>query len=49
MDFNEILQFAVEQGASDLHVQTAAPPLLRISGEMRRMDLEPATDEQTKG
>lgn len=49
MDFNEILQFAVEQGASDLHVQTAAPPLLRISGEMRRMDMEPATDEQTKG
>jgi len=49
MDFNEILRFAVEQGASDIHVQTAAPPLVRISGEMRRMDLEPVTDEQTKG
>ena len=48
MEFTEILRFAVEQGASDVHVQTAAPPMLRISGEMRRMDMDPVTEEQAQ-
>jgi twitching motility protein PilT len=47
MNFEEILRFAVDQGASDVHVQAGTPPLLRIAGEMRRLDMEPLTETQT--
>ena len=48
MNLPDILRFAVEQGASDVHIQTAASPTLRIAGQMRRLDMEPVTDEQAR-
>jgi len=33
-----LLRFTVEQGASDLHLSAGQPPLLRIQGDLRRVD-----------
>src|SRR5207245_6039118 len=39
---------AVEQGASDLHVQAGAPPMLRIGGQPRFVDGPALTSEDTR-
>jgi twitching motility protein PilT len=38
MDVSELLAFAVDNKASDLHLSAGETPLLRIHGEMRRLD-----------
>ena len=45
MDITELLAFSFEQGASDLHLSAGLPPLMRIDGDVRRVDL-PAMDRQ---
>jgi twitching motility protein PilT len=48
MDIDKLLQFAVERGASDVHIQATAPPMLRITGHARFLDSPPLTAEQTR-
>ena len=38
MNFDQLIRFAVEQNASDLHFQTGAAPLLRINGQIRNVE-----------
>ena len=38
MNFDQLIRFAVEQGASDIHLQTAAAPLLRINTQIRAVE-----------
>jgi len=38
MNFDQLIRFAVEQGASDVHLQTGAAPLLRINGQIRTVE-----------
>jgi twitching motility protein PilT len=38
MTMKEIMQAAVEQRASDIHLKTGNPPILRIDGSLRRLD-----------
>ncbi|MEM6455835.1 MAG: type IV pilus twitching motility protein PilT [Acidobacteriota bacterium] len=38
----------VEQGGSDLHITTNAPPNIRIDGKMRPLNLPPLTPTETK-
>ncbi|MBI3833988.1 MAG: PilT/PilU family type 4a pilus ATPase [Planctomycetes bacterium] len=38
MDTDRLLRFAVEQGASDLHIQSGAAPMLRLGGKMRSVE-----------
>ena len=45
MNFDQLIRFAVEQNASDLHFQTGAAPLLRINGQIRNVESPPFTDE----
>ena len=45
MNFDQLIKFAVEQGASDLHFQTGAAPILRINGQIRNVESPPLTDE----
>lgn len=45
MTIDQLLKFAVEQGASDLHLQTGTPPQLRLKGQMRELEVAPMTDE----
>ncbi|MGB0466437.1 MAG: type IV pilus twitching motility protein PilT [Pontibacterium sp.] len=39
MDITELLSFAVQQGASDLHITAGMPPLIRVDGDVRRIKL----------
>lgn len=43
MDITELLAFTVRQGASDLHLSTGLPPMIRVDGDVRRINL-PAQD-----
>ncbi|WP_432697251.1 type IV pilus twitching motility protein PilT [Marinobacterium sp. YM272] len=45
MDITELLAFAVQQGASDLHITAGMPPLIRVDGDVRRIKL-PAMDHK---
>lgn len=38
MDIATLLRFAVEHGASDVHIQSAAAPMLRLAGQMRAVE-----------
>lgn len=39
MDITELLAFSVKQGASDLHLSAGLPPMIRIDGDIRRINL----------
>ena len=39
MDITELLSFAVQQGASDLHLTSGMPPMIRVDGDVRRIKL----------
>ena len=39
MDITELLAFAVKNKASDLHLSAGMPPLIRVDGDMRRLDV----------
>lgn len=43
MDIQQLLAFATNKEASDLHLSSGMPPLLRIDGQMQRVDLAPMT------
>lgn len=39
MDITELLAFAVKQGASDMHLSAGLPPMIRVDGDVRRINL----------
>ena len=39
IDIIELLQFTVDSGASDLHLNAGSAPMVRIDGEMRKIDV----------
>jgi twitching motility protein PilT len=47
MDIAQLLQFAVQQGASDLHISAGEPPMIRVHGDMKKIKMPPLTSEQT--
>ncbi|MBI2962222.1 MAG: type IV pilus twitching motility protein PilT [Deltaproteobacteria bacterium] len=49
MDITQLLTFAVTEGASDLHLSSGEPPMLRIHGDIKRLDHDPLTREQVHG
>ncbi len=49
MDFQELLRFAVKNGASDIHLQGSTPPMLRIAGQARSVEGEPLTNDAVAG
>ena len=46
MDITELLAFSVKQGASDLHISAGLPPMIRIDGDIRRINLPPMDHRQ---
>ena len=46
MDVTELLTFTVKQNASDLHLSAGLPPMIRIDGDLRRINL-PELDHKT--
>jgi len=45
MDVTELLAFSAKQGASDLHLSAGLPPMIRVDGDVRRINL-PAMDHK---
>jgi twitching motility protein PilT len=45
MDITELLAFSEKQGASDLHLSSGLPPMIRVDGDIRRINL-PALDHK---
>ncbi len=45
MDISELLTFAVKQGASDVHLSSGEPPMMRIHGDMKKLKL-PSLDRR---
>ncbi len=39
MDINELLAFSVKNKASDLHLSAGMPPIIRVDGDIRRLDM----------
>ncbi|NOR52266.1 MAG: PilT/PilU family type 4a pilus ATPase [Gammaproteobacteria bacterium] len=39
MDITELLAFSTKQGASDLHLSAGLPPMIRVDGDIRRINL----------
>ena len=46
MDITEILTLSAKQGASDLHISTGLPPMIRVDGELHRTNLPSLTHQQ---
>lgn len=46
MDITELLAFSVKQRASDLHLSAGLPPMIRVDGDVRRINLPPMDHKQ---
>ena len=46
MDIGELLAFAVKNRASDMHLSAGLPPMIRVDGDVRRINV-PAMDHTT--
>ncbi len=46
MDLTELLAFSAKEGASDLHISAGLPPIIRIDGDVRRINLPPMDHRQ---
>lgn len=45
MDITELLAFSAKQKASDLHLSAGLPPMIRVDGDIRRLNV-PAMDDR---
>ena len=45
---NSLLKSMVDQGASDLHITTNSPPMIRIDGALQPLNCPPLTPTETK-
>lgn len=41
MDITELLTFSVQNNASDLHLSAGLPPMIRVDGDIKRVNLPP--------
>ena len=39
MDITELLAFSAKQNASDLHLSAGLPPMIRVDGDIRRLNV----------
>ena len=46
MDITELLAFSAKEGASDLHISAGLPPIIRIDGDVRHINLPPMEHRQ---
>ena len=49
MDISELLAFSVKNSASDLHLSAGMPPMIRVHGEVRRINLPNLTHQDVHG
>lgn len=46
IEIDKIFKLGIKHGASDIHLQVGRPPVLRISGALREVDMPPITEER---
>ena len=49
MDISELLAFVVKNKASDLHLSAGLPPMIRVHGDVRRINLPPMDHKDVHG
>ena len=49
MDISELLAFTVKNNASDLHLSAGLPPMIRVHGDVRRINLPPLEHRDVHG
>src|SRR5471030_1396885 len=49
MDISELLAFSVKNKASDLHLSAGLPPMIRVNGDVRRLNVAPLEHKQVHG
>ncbi len=47
MTLNELLILSVQKGSSDLHISAGQPPIIRIDGDLVRLEEHPTLDPET--
>jgi twitching motility protein PilT len=48
MDITQLLSFTVRNKASDLHLSSGLPPMIRVHGEVRRINVDAFTNKQVQ-
>jgi len=41
VDIAQLLAFAVKNNASDLHLSSGVPPIIRVDGDVKRINMPP--------
>ena len=49
MDITQLLAFSVKNKASDLHLSAGLPPMIRVHGDVRRINVDPLDHKQVHG
>src|ERR1700745_1393665 len=49
MDITQLLAFSVKNKASDLHLSSGLPPMIRVHGDVRRINVDPMSHKQGHG
>ncbi len=49
MDISDLLAFGVKNGASDLHLSAGLPPMIRVDGDVRRINVPVMEHKQVHG
>jgi twitching motility protein PilT len=49
MDIADLLAFSVKNNASDMHLSAGMPPMIRVDGDVRRINLPPMEHKQVHG
>jgi twitching motility protein PilT len=47
MDITQLLAFTTERGASDCHLSSGEPPMIRINGDLKKLDYPALSKEDT--
>ncbi|SHF31715.1 twitching motility protein PilT [Modicisalibacter ilicicola DSM 19980] len=48
MDITELLAFSAKQNASDLHLSAGLPPMIRVDGDIRRLNVPAMEDREIR-
>lgn len=48
LKLDDLLRFAHKQGASDLHMSAGLPPMIRVDGDVRRLNVPPLDNGQLR-
>jgi len=49
VDIAQLLAFAVKNNASDLHLSAGVPPMIRVDGDVKRINMPPLTHKEVHG